>query len=108
MSMHHALTVLAFSMSQQVRNRVILALFLTKRVNRCLIWEISETCLCKFPSLFRRKRKAMLNPLYLLMELMLMNLMTDLFMLDIFRQLVLEILVAPFTLWSWRRMLSGW
>ena len=90
MSMHHART--ASSMSQQVRNKVIQALFLTKCGYRCPILEISETCLYMFPFLFRVKMKAM----YLLTELLLRNLVTDLLLWDILWQLVLEILMAHF------------
>ena len=92
MSMHHARTVLASSMSQQVRNKVIQALFLTQCGYRCPILEISETCLYMFPFLFRVKMKAM----YLLTELLLRNLVTDPLLWDILWQLVLEILMAPF------------
>ena len=73
--MHHARTVLA-----------------SKCGYMCPILEISETCLYMSPFLFRVKMKAM----WLLTELLLRNLVTDLLLLDILWQLVLEILMAPF------------
>ena len=57
-----------------------------------------HTCLWRFLSLFMRKRKAVLIPVYLVTEMFPMYMESDLVMWDIFRQVVQENLMAPITL----------